>query len=69
MEHKGACTASYRKLLLQHHGAAAIRCLTDAETHIRESKSDYLAGDLPSIAELIDTILEELDHYSNGETQ
>lgn len=69
MKHKGSCTASHRKLLLQHHGAAALRCLTDAETHIRESKSDYLASDLPIIAELIDAVLEELDYCANGETK
>jgi hypothetical protein len=58
------CNSDWRKLLLQHHGKAAVRLLLEVETHIRESKSDYLAGELDVIAELIETIEEELE--SNG---
>lgn len=58
------CNSEWRKLLLQHHGKAAVRLLLEVETHIRESKSDYLAGELDVIAELIETIEEELE--SNG---
>lgn len=58
------CNNEWRKLLLQHHGKAAVRLLLEVETHIRESKSDYLAGELDVIAELIETIEEELE--SNG---
>ena len=57
------CNADWRKLLLQHHGRAAVRLLLEVETHIRESKSDYLAGELPAIAELIETIEEEVQNY------
>ena len=58
------CNNEWRKLWLQHHGKAAVRLLLEVETHIRESKSDYLAGELDVIAELIETIEEELE--SNG---
>ena len=58
-----SCNADWRKLLLQHHGRAAVRLLLEVETHIRESKSDYLAGELPAIAELIETIEEEVQNY------
>jgi hypothetical protein len=56
------CDATWRKLSLQHHGAAAVRLLLEVETHLRESKSDYLAGELPVIAELIETIEEEVNY-------
>jgi len=56
------CDAAWRKLSLQHHGAAAVRLLLEVETHLRESKSDYLAGELPVIAELIETIEEEVNY-------
>jgi len=58
-----SCNADWRKLLLQHHGRAAVRLLLEVETHIRESKSDYLAGELEGIAELIETIEEEVQNY------
>lgn len=64
MSTNGPCTAPHRKLLLQHHGRGAVRLLVEVESHIRESKSDYLAGELVVIAELIDTILEEIE--ANG---
>lgn len=57
------CNSEWRKLLLQHHGKAAVRLLLEVETHIRESKSDYLAGELDVIAELIETIEEEVTYY------
>jgi len=57
-----SCDANWRKLLIQHHGRSAVRLLLEVETHLRESKSDYLAGELPIIAELIETIEEEV-HY------
>lgn len=57
------CNADWRKLLLQHHGRAAVRLLLEVETHIRESKSDFLAGELEGIAELIETIEEEVHYY------
>lgn len=57
------CNSDWRKLCLQHHGAAAVRLLLDVETHLRETKSDYLAGELPMIAELIETIEEEIVYY------
>lgn len=57
------CNADWRKLLIQHHGGAAVRLLLEVETHLRESKSDYLAGELPIIAELIETIEEEIHYY------
>lgn len=57
------CNADWRKLLLQHHGAAAVRLLLEVETHLRETKSDYLAGELEGIAELIETIEEEVHYY------
>lgn len=58
-----SCDANWRKLLIQHHGAAAVRLLLEVETHLRETKSDYLAGELDVIAELIETIEEEVEHY------
>ena len=57
------CDSSWRKLLLQHHGRAAVRLLLEVETHLRETKSDYLAGELDVIAELIETIEEEVHYY------
>jgi hypothetical protein len=57
------CNADWRKLLLQHHGRAAVRLLLEVETHLRETKSDYLAGELEGIAELIETIEEEVHYY------
>ena len=57
-----SCDANWRKLLIQHQGRSAVRLLLEVETHLRESKSDYLAGELPIIAELIETIEEEV-HY------
>lgn len=58
-----ACNTEWRKLLLQHHGRAAVRLLLEVETHLRETKSDYLAGELDVIAELIETIEDEVAHY------
>lgn len=58
-----SCNADWRKLLLQHHGAAAVRLLLEVETHLRETKSDYLSGELDGIAELIETIEEEVHYY------
>ena len=49
--------------MLQHHGKAAVRLLLEVETHIRETKSGYLAGELDAIAELIETIEEEVVYY------
>ena len=57
------CNADWRKLLLQHHGRSAVRLLLEVETHLRETKSDYLAGELEGIAELIETIEEEVHYY------
>lgn len=57
------CNSDWRKLLLQHHGKAAVRLLLEVETHIRETKSGYLAGELDAIAELIETIEEEVVYY------
>lgn len=56
-----ACNSNHRALLLQHHGRGAVRLLLEVETHIRESKSDFLAGELQTIAELIETIEEEIE--------
>ena len=58
------CDANHRALLLQHHGRGAVRLLLEVETHIRESKNDYLAGELQTIAELIEVIEEEIE--ANG---
>lgn len=58
------CDANHRVLLLQHHGRGAVRLLLEVETHIRESKSDFLAGELQTIAELIEVIEEEIE--ANG---
>ena len=58
------CDANHRALLLQHHGRGAVRLLLEVETHIRESKSAFLAGELDVIAELIETIEEEIE--ANG---
>ena len=55
------CDANHRVLLLQHHGRGAVRLLLEVETHIRESKSAFLAGELDVIAELIETIEEEIE--------
>ncbi len=63
MSTNGPCTAPHRKLLLQHHGRAAVRLLLEVESHIRESKSDYLAGELEGIAEVIEVIEEEIENY------
>lgn len=57
------CNSEWRKLLLQHHGKAAVRLLLEVETHIRECKSECLAGELDVIAELIETIEEEVAYY------
>lgn len=64
MNMKGSevCNANWRKLLLQHHGRSAVRLLLEVETHIRESKNDFLAGELPVIAELIEAFEEEIDN-------
>lgn len=63
MSIKGPCGTDHRKLLLQHHGRGAVRLLLEVETHLRETKSDYLAGELETIAELIETIEEEVHYY------
>ncbi len=52
--------------MVQHHGKAAVRLLLEVETHLRESKNDYLIGELPIIAELIETIEEEAAHCAKS---